>query len=58
MCNPEPPSSSATRVRVMKCDHAVQLCTSCICGCTVHTQSSVQGITDDEVLMLVSDFGS
>ena len=21
----------------MKCDHAVQLCTCCICGCTVHT---------------------
>ena len=20
----------------MKCDHAVQLCTCCICGCTVH----------------------
>ena len=27
MCNPEPCSSSATRVRVMKCDLAVQLCT-------------------------------
>ena len=34
--NPEPSSSWATRVRVMKCDHAVQLCTCCICGCTVH----------------------
>ena len=41
MCNPEPCSSWATRVRVMKCDHAVQLCTCCICGCTVHTPLSV-----------------
>ena len=32
MCNPEPFSSCATSVRVMICDHAVQLCTSCICG--------------------------
>ena len=31
------PQYCATRVRVMKCDHAVQLCTCCICGCTVHT---------------------
>ena len=27
----------ATRVRVMECEHAVQLCTCCICVCTVHT---------------------
>ena len=27
----------ATRVRLVKCDHAVQLCTCCTCGCTVHT---------------------
>ena len=33
MCKPW---SWATRVRVIKCDHAVQLCTCCICGCTVH----------------------
>ena len=32
MCNPEPSSSWATRVRVMKCVHAVQLCACCICG--------------------------
>ena len=32
MCNPELGSSWATRVRVMKWDHAVQLCTCCICG--------------------------
>ena len=25
----------------MKCDHAVQLCACCICGCTVHTLPSV-----------------
>ena len=36
MCNPELSSSWATRVHVMKCDHAVQLCTCCICACTVH----------------------
>ena len=27
------------RVRVMKCDDAVQLCTCCICGCTVHKKT-------------------
>ena len=31
----------ATRVRVMKCDFAVQLCAYCIRGCTVHTLQSV-----------------
>ena len=38
MCDPEPSSSSATRVRVLNCVVAVQLCTCCICGCTVDTQ--------------------
>ena len=40
-CNPEPSSYRATRVRVMKWDHAVQLGTCCICACTVHTLPSV-----------------
>ena len=40
MCNPEPSSSWATRVLVMKCDHAVQLCTCCNCRCTVQGLNS------------------
>ena len=39
MCDAEFCSSWATRVHVMKCDRAVQICTCCICGCTVHTTS-------------------
>ena len=31
------------RVFAMKCDHAVQLCTCCICGCTVHTSRRLSG---------------
>ena len=26
-----------------KCDHAVQLCTSCICGCTIHASRRLSG---------------
>ena len=29
-------SFAALEPRVVKCDHAVQLNTCCICGCTVH----------------------
>ena len=45
MCNPEPSSPWATRVRVMKCDrvvqyvlwHTVRICTCCLRWCSVHT---------------------
>ena len=42
MCNPKPSSSWATRVRGMKCDHAVQLCTCCLCLCTVQKNQHFQ----------------
>ena len=42
MCNPELCSSWATRVRVMKCDHAVQLCACCSCGLLfTHLKASI-----------------
>ena len=52
MCNPELCSSWATRVRLVKCDHAVQLCTCFICGCTVHTP-----VTCLEVLIQATETG-
>ena len=30
-------------LRVMKCDYGVQLCTCCICGCTVHSPRRLAG---------------
>ena len=45
----EPCRSSAARVRVMKCDHAVQLCTCCICG-VLFTRPAYAPVTPDTVL--------